>query len=340
VITYTIVASNACSTAVVGATVSDTVPAALLTPMWTCVGASGGTRSGSGNINHTVNLLVGGIATFTATGTLDINASGTLANTATVTVPAGMGDPFSGNNSATDEDTLLCFNETVVVPDGRLTTGTLASGATAWFAASLNVNSPNVNWYSLEFKNLTGSVPPGTLTLYRGDDGCSLMSTAAPADTSATDPAGTGGLVRVSFGAASTQSLFRARLVNTNPGAVTFSFSWSDTTMYSPAWSTNGSFNTFYSFQNTTGTTRVAHLKLLGPTGAIVATVFPITIPAGQTVSVNTASAGVTRNRTGTARVTHTGPPGAIVAEAAIANFSTNPAYVQPVKFQAVREAK
>jgi hypothetical protein len=71
-----------------------------------------------------------------------------------------------------------------------------------------------------------------------------------------------------------------------------------------------------------------------------VATVFPINIPAGQTVSVNTSSAGVTRNRTGTASLTHTGPPGAILAEAAIGNFSISPAYVQPVKFQAAREAR
>ena len=40
------------------------------------------------------------------------------------------------------------------------------------------------------------------------------------------------------------------------------------------------------------------------------------------------------------ATFTHNGPPGAILAETAIANFSINPAYVQPVKFQAVREAR
>ena len=53
--------------------------------------------------------------------------------------------------------------------------------------------------------------------------------------------------------------------------------------MFSPAWSTNGSFDTFYSFLNTTGS---------------------------------------------------------IVAEEAIANFTISPAYVQPVKFLPVREAR
>jgi hypothetical protein len=244
-----------------------------------------------------------------------------------------------GNNTAVDDDTLLCFNETVVVPDGRIATGTLATGATAWFAASLNVTSPQVNWYSLEFKNLSGTQPPGTLTLYRGEDGCSLTSTAAPADTSGVDPGGTGGLARVSFGASGFSSFFRARLVNTTGATLNFSFSWSETTMYSPAWSTNGSFDTYYSFQNTTGSPRVGQLTLLRTTGAVVLTA-PISIPAGRTVSVNTVSLGVPRNLTGTARFTHTGPPGAVTAEAAIANFSTNPAYVQPAKFQAQRESK
>ena len=48
----------------------------------------------------------------------------------------------------------------------------------------------------------------------------------------------------------------------------------------------------------------------------------------------------VFRNRTGTAKLSHDGPPGAVLAEGVIANFSTNPAYVQPVKFQAVRDGR
>jgi hypothetical protein len=48
----------------------------------------------------------------------------------------------------------------------------------------------------------------------------------------------------------------------------------------------------------------------------------------------------VARSKSGTARFTHDGPPGAVVAEAAIANFSITPNYVQPVKFVAIREAR
>jgi hypothetical protein len=219
-----------------------------------------------------------------------------------------------------------------------VTSGTMAPGATGWFAATVNVKA--ANWYSLEFKNLRGTAAPGTLTLYRGDDGCSLASTAAPADTSAIDPGGTPGITRISFGASGFHGFFRARLQNTTGGTLAFSVSWSDTTMFSPAWSTNGAFDTFYSFQNTTGSARVADLVLYDTAGAVVATISSLVIPPRQSVSVNTASAGVPRHRSGSARLTHTGPPGAILAEAAISNFSISPAYVQPVKFQAVRESK
>jgi hypothetical protein len=109
--------------------------------------------------------------------------------------------------------------------------------------------------------------------------------------------------------------------------------------MYSPAWSTNGAFNTYYSFQNTTGEALNGKLTLVDTAGAVLST-FNLAIPAGQPVSTNTQALGVTRNRTGTAKFTHDGPPGAVLAEAAIANFSLNPAYVQPVKFQPVREAR
>ena len=57
-----------------------------------------------------------------------------------------------------------------------------------------------------------------------------------------------------------------------------------------------------------------------------------MSVPAGQTASVNTGSLGVARGGVGTAKFTHDGPPGAVVAEAAIANFSVNPAYVQTVR--------
>ena len=101
---YTITASNASSVAATGATVADTFPA-VLTCTWTCVGAGGGTctASGSGNISDTVNLPAGASTTYTAVCAISAAATGTLSNTATVTIA---GDPNAANNSATDTDTL------------------------------------------------------------------------------------------------------------------------------------------------------------------------------------------------------------------------------------------
>ena len=106
--TYTITASNAGPNAATGATVADTFPAACVSPTWTCVGAGGGTctAAGSGNINDAVNLPSGGSVTYTATCPVSSGASGSLANTATVTAPGGTTDPNTANNSATDTDTI------------------------------------------------------------------------------------------------------------------------------------------------------------------------------------------------------------------------------------------
>ena len=105
--TYTITASNAGPSDVVGAMVADAF-AASLTGTWTCVGAGGGTctASGSGNINDSVNLPAGGSVTYTVSAVIASAATGTLSNTATVSAPAGVSDPTPGNNSATDTDTL------------------------------------------------------------------------------------------------------------------------------------------------------------------------------------------------------------------------------------------
>jgi uncharacterized repeat protein (TIGR01451 family) len=107
-ITYTIVAANAGPNSVNGAVVSDPVPAALLSPVWTCVAVGGAScaASGSGSISDTVSLPVGGTATYTLSGTLVLTPP-LLSNTATVGLPAGYADPSPANNSATDTDAIM-----------------------------------------------------------------------------------------------------------------------------------------------------------------------------------------------------------------------------------------
>jgi hypothetical protein len=87
---------------VTGATVTDNFPAAITSVAWTAVYAGGasGPANGVGNIGATVNLPVGGTATFTAVCNISAGASGNLVNTATIAVPAGDTDPDPSNNSA------------------------------------------------------------------------------------------------------------------------------------------------------------------------------------------------------------------------------------------------
>ena len=60
--------------------------------------------SGTGNlVAETANISDNGSVTYTVTGTLDCEATGTLVNTATVTA---RGDPDQNDNTATDTDTI------------------------------------------------------------------------------------------------------------------------------------------------------------------------------------------------------------------------------------------
>lgn len=117
-VTYTITASNAGPSAVASATVTDNFPAECATVSWTCTGASGGTctASGTGNIVDAAVLPVGASVAYSATCNIDAMATGTLANTATVS--SATSDPDSANNSATDTDTLTVNPNDVIFIDG------------------------------------------------------------------------------------------------------------------------------------------------------------------------------------------------------------------------------
>src|SRR5581483_8670278 len=108
-ITYTIVVTNAGPSSVTGASVTDTLPATLTGATYTATatgGATGYAASGSGNLSNTVTMPAGSTITYVVKATISSSATGTLSNTATVGAPAGVTDPNTTNNSATDSDTL------------------------------------------------------------------------------------------------------------------------------------------------------------------------------------------------------------------------------------------
>ena len=139
--TYTITASNGGTDAVTGATVADTFPAAL-TCTWTCVNAGGGTctASGSGNINDSVDLPVGGSVTYTATCAINAAATGTLSNT--TTVASSVSDPVPANNSATDTDTLTPQADLAITKTDGVTNVT-PGGSTTYTITASNVGPSN-----------------------------------------------------------------------------------------------------------------------------------------------------------------------------------------------------
>ena len=106
---YTIVVSNNGPSNVVGASVTDVMPAAIAGDTYTAVatgGATGFTAVGGGNINDTVNMPAGSTITYTVIANVNSGAGGNLVNTANVTAPGGVTDTNPGNNSATDSDVL------------------------------------------------------------------------------------------------------------------------------------------------------------------------------------------------------------------------------------------
>jgi hypothetical protein len=224
-----------------------------------------------------------------------------------------------------------CGNETTVIPDGRITESSFTGSTTFWYIVATRVGHS----YCAEWKNTSGAAAddPGTVSAFTAC-GTPFASTRDAHDI---DPKDSFNTERWCWTATATAHRFSVQ--RTAGSTIPYSFLASDTTLFSPAWSTNGVYDTFYSFQNTTGATINGTLTLFDTTGAQL-TSFPLTINANQTTSTNTAALVVTRNKTGTARFSHNGPAGAILAEAAIASFAISPPYVQTVKFSAVRDVR
>ncbi len=139
---YTITVTNNGPSDVTGAAVSDVFPAALTNVTLQSVTTSGGATSDDvkvGNLGSTgqdgveltdqPNLPTGGSVTYVVTGTIDSSAApGPLADTATITAPAGFADTDPNANASTNS-TSATVND-VVRPAANVTiTATDSAGA-------------------------------------------------------------------------------------------------------------------------------------------------------------------------------------------------------------------
>ncbi len=101
-VVYEIVVTNAGPGPAVNAGVVDNLPAEVTSATWTATGSTGTTfsASGSGDVNDTVFVPVGGTITYIVSATIDPAFLGVLTNTASVTTVQIDTDPT--NNTATD----------------------------------------------------------------------------------------------------------------------------------------------------------------------------------------------------------------------------------------------
>jgi uncharacterized repeat protein (TIGR01451 family) len=169
---YTITAANAGPSAANPVTVTDNFPAACTFISYTSTatgGATGNTASGTGNINDAaLNLPTGSTVTYTASCLIDHGATGSLANTATIS--SAVVDPVPANNSATDTDTLvpsadLFFNKTLT------TTGPIHVGDTVTFTLAVTDFGPS----DATGVTVTDVLPAG-LTYVSNDCGATFAS--------------------------------------------------------------------------------------------------------------------------------------------------------------------
>ncbi len=143
-VSYTITVTNLGPSNVTGATIADTVPAAITGVTWTCTSAgtaSCGTASGSGNaisLLGNINAGAGNSLTITVSGTA--STVGSVTNTATVAPPAGTTDPVAGNNSASQPTTITPSGSLSIAKTG---TATAAQGATVTYTIVATNNGPS-----------------------------------------------------------------------------------------------------------------------------------------------------------------------------------------------------
>jgi uncharacterized repeat protein (TIGR01451 family) len=108
--TYTITVTNTGLPGVTGLGVTDNFPVQFTNVTFTATqkgGATGFTASGTGNISNSVNMPPGSSITYKAMGMISGTSGAMFTNIASLTIPAGVHDPNSKDNTASDTDTIL-----------------------------------------------------------------------------------------------------------------------------------------------------------------------------------------------------------------------------------------
>ena len=206
-------AANAGPSAVTGATLADAFPALITAASWTCAGAGGATcpaASGTGAINASVNLPVGGSLTYTVVATIS-SAGGNLVNTATITAPGGTTDPALGNNTAADTDTQTTARADIFVTKSGPASAFRGDPATYTIVFG-NAGPSNVNGVAITDTFPAALVGPTWTCVASGGAACPAASGSGNIGATVNLPRGS----RLTYTATATiSSTFTGNLTNT-----------------------------------------------------------------------------------------------------------------------------
>jgi uncharacterized repeat protein (TIGR01451 family) len=137
-LTYTLTVANAGPSAVIGAPVSDAIPAELANAAWSCAPAAAcAPAAGTSDVTTAVDLAPGATATITVTADVVASTLGTVANVARVDVPATVVDPSPGNNASTDTTVVSPLADLSITKTDGLTT-VVAGTATSYVIVVTN----------------------------------------------------------------------------------------------------------------------------------------------------------------------------------------------------------
>lgn len=194
---YTITVTNNGGSDLNGVTVSDTVPAAITNPTWTCAAgpAAACTASGSGDINDSVSIPAGGSLVYTLRGIIDETFQGLLENTAGAAPPTGILDQMPDDNSATDSTEVRPLADLQVTK--TTPTPTVISDGLVVFDITVTNNGPNAS--SEVFLNDQWSDGLALEAVDAGPFACQALQGNSQGCTTDGLPAGASASLRLSF---------------------------------------------------------------------------------------------------------------------------------------------
>lgn len=145
IVTYTVTYSNAGPDDVAGAPITDNPPPGMTFTGWTCVASSNAActaASGSGPLTGGVTIPAAGSVTYTVTAQIDPSATGTIANTASISAPGSVVDNNTNNNSTTDTDTLIEQVDLAITKAGP---ATIIAGQTMTYTVTVTNLGPSTS---------------------------------------------------------------------------------------------------------------------------------------------------------------------------------------------------